>query len=374
MKKLLYPLTGLAAALAVILFRVRHDRLWTIWLYHIKIGGRFFRPDLLLTAVTGHRLVSITALAGGILLCALLLLFLDSPISDRLFIRKLFPGLRIGYVFSASLLLVIATAVIVGVCITGKADEIRELADLQAQICETGEIIHAGGQVFDNEGNPYLYTNSMESITNCVRQGSPFVELDFQLTTAGYPVCVPNWNALLDENGDCSEEALSLEEFRKRKVMGIFTPMTLDDLAVLMKENPGMYIIVDIRGKFFPCLKSILAACPDLRDRFIIQIYHEKHYKAVYTMGFHRIIYTLFRTVERERSPERLSRFADSSILLGLTMRTEIFYQEDLHTGLLALDIPLFVHTIDDENEKKQLQKDGAAALYTNISAQAGQL
>ena len=373
MKKLLYPLTGLTAALAVILFRARYDRLWSIWLYHIKIGGRFFRPDLLLTAFTGHQLVTVVSLGGGLILCALLLLFLDSPVSDRLFIRRLFPGLRIGHIFVVSLLLAIAAAVIIGGGIASKADEISDLANLQAQICDTGEIVHAGGQIFDNEGNAYFYTNSIESVANCVRQGHPFVELDFQLTSDGYPVCVHNWSALLDENGGFSEEALTLDEFRKRKVMGIFTPMTLEDLTELMEESPGMYIIVDIRGKFFPCLKSILAACPDLRDRFIIQIYHEKHHKTVYNMGFHRIIYTLFRTVERERSLERLVPFSGSSILLGITMRPNIFYQDDLHAGLLALDVPLFIHTIDDEGEKKQLREDGAAALYTNIPEQTGQ-
>lgn len=153
--------------------------------------------------------------------------------------------------------------------------------------------------------------------------------------------------------------------------MGIFTPMTLDDLAAVMEENPGMYIIADIRGKLAPCLKSILTACPGLRDRFIIQIYHEKQYETVYAMGFHQIIYTLYRTSEEEHSLERLRRFSGRSILLGLTMRTAIFYQEDLHTGLLALDLPLFVHTIDNEEEKKQLHQDGAAAIYTNISTRA---
>ncbi|MBO7711871.1 MAG: hypothetical protein J6S83_15480 [Lachnospiraceae bacterium] len=371
MKKLLYPLTGLTAALAVILFRVRHDSLWTSWLYHAKTGGRFFQPGLLLTAVTGHRLVSALALAGGILLCGLLLLFLDSPLSDRLFVRKLFPAMRIGHVFTLSLLLLLVMAVMIGAGMAGKADEVRELTSLQARIRESGEIIHAGGQVSDSEGNAYSYTNSLESVMNCVRQGNPFVELDFQLTTDGYPVCVHGWNALLDEDGSFSEEALSLDEFRSRKIMGIFTPMTLDDLAAVMEENPGMYIIADIRGKLAPCLKSILTACPGLRDRFIIQIYHEKQYETVYAMGFHQIIYTLYRTSEEEHSLERLRRFSGRSILLGLTMRTAIFYQEDLHTGLLGLDLPLFVHTIDNEEEKKQLHQDGAAAIYTNISTRA---
>ena len=372
MKKLLYPLTGLAAALAVILFRVRHDSLWTSWLYQVKTGGRFFQPGLLLTAVTSHRLVSVMALAGGILLCVLLLLFLDLPVSNRLFVRKLFPGLRIGHFFTVSLLLLLAMIIMVGTGMAGKADEVRELASLQAQIRESGEIIHAGGRVFDNEGNAYSYTNSLESVTNCVRQGSPFVELDFQLTTDGHPVCVHSWNALLDENGSCSEEALSLDEFKERKMMGVFTPMTLDDLAALMEESPGMYIIADIRGKLAPCLKSILAAYPGLRDRFIIQIYHEKQYETVYAMGFHRIIYTLYRTSEEEHSLERLRRFSGRSILLGITMRTAIFYQDDLHAGLLGLNLPLFVHTIDNEDEKKQLQSDGAAAIYTNISTREG--
>lgn len=128
-------------------------------------------------------------------------------------------------------------------------------------------IYHAGGEI---EGN--VYTNSLEAVEKTLSEGNCFIEMDLRYTSDNYLVCAHNWSdAFLDV------EDPTLEEFLSTKIQGKFTPLTAEHLIQIMRENPEMRLVTDIKGADVCTVISDLAVLaegdPSILDRFIIQLY-----------------------------------------------------------------------------------------------------
>ena len=63
------------------------------------------------------------------------------------------------------------------------------LLRLRQQRTEDGCIIHAGGYVTLSDGTQVSYTNSLEALENCWRNGKRFCEIDLQETADGTLIC-----------------------------------------------------------------------------------------------------------------------------------------------------------------------------------------
>ena len=64
-----------------------------------------------------------------------------------------------------------------------------DLQRLRQQLAEDGCIIHAGGYVTLSDGAQVSYTNSLEALENCWRNGKRFCEIDLQETMDGTLIC-----------------------------------------------------------------------------------------------------------------------------------------------------------------------------------------
>lgn len=240
-----------------------------------------------------------------------------------------------------------------------------EIYDTRDVIEKSRYIIHAGGFIEGKNGERYDYTNSKDALLNAYEQGNRVIEIDFMKAADGKIICGHN-----DENwckGIDSDKPLSSVEFEEAKIYGEFQTMSLSELIQFMRKHDDLYIVTDVKdGNNYFCM-TISQECPDLKDRFIIQIYHKEEYEDVYYMGFHKIIYTLYKSSEKELQTDVLQNFAKDYPLVGFTFFYYIADDEDFFSGMQRTKVPLYVHTLNDEREIEQYFSKGISAIYTDV-------
>ena len=226
-------------------------------------------------------------------------------------------------------------------------------------------IIHAAGFVQNAAGEQVPYTNSRDALLNCYADGNKISEIDFRISSDGFLVCTHEWNQAY-KDGKPLSDAVTQAEFLTCKIYGEFTAMTLSDLALFMREAEDFRIVTDIKDNNIAGCAIIARTCPDLLDRFIIQIYHAYEYDIIRALGFRNIIYTLYRTSESERNPAVLEKFAQTHPLVGFTYWDS--WADTYLDTCKRMGIPSFVHTVNDREKREEFLRAGVAAVYTDVT------
>jgi len=192
------------------------------------------------------------------------------------------------------------------------------------------------------------------------------VELDFNFTSDGELVCIHDWSPEYVE-GIEHGVALSYDEFMSSEIYWNFTPLDLTCVASFLREHPEIYIVTDIKTDNVMGVREIAETCPDLKDRFIIQIYSAAEYDAVRELGFDNVIYTLYMLPWHEKvDTDALVKFESSHPLVGFTFPAELCDIEGFLEGILESGVPLYVHTINDADEAKSYIERGITGVYTD--------
>ena len=244
----------------------------------------------------------------------------------------------------------------------------REIEAVREALSETGRVVHAGGFLWTDSGDLVAYTNSYDALVNMYEQGNRVCEIDIRETADGVLVCAHGDDAHLATGSDLPVTATA-QEFADTLIFGEFLPMTVDMLADFMREHPDLYIITDAQGNNLGICRKLAGACPDLRDRFVIQIYHENEYDAVRGMGFQSIIYTLYRSEDTERNLWQVARIAQTHELVGITAQWELFGSLKNRMAMAHSGTPYMFHTVDDLHVmEKMLRKPYVYAVYTDFT------
>jgi len=242
-----------------------------------------------------------------------------------------------------------------------------ELMRLRQQLAEDGCIIHAGGYVTLSDGTQVSYTNSLEALENCWRNGKRFCEIDLQEASDGTLICGHG-----DENelvfGTGLPTTASGADYLSCRIYGELTPLSAEDLAAFMRGHPGFYVFTDVKSDNLRVCRRLAEAFPDLRSRFIIQIQLPEEYETLRELGFPYITYPIFKTPDEQRGLLRLTAFAKNHELLALILPNG-YYSPDsklLLAGKL-IRTPLILHTLNNSWEIEYYLKNHlATAVYTD--------
>jgi len=227
---------------------------------------------------------------------------------------------------------------------------------------DTRYIIHAGGSV-----DGYAGSNSLEALQQAYEAGHRVIEMDFQFTSDGELACIHDWYRQYTKAVETDGVAISLEQFLSMPIYDRFTPMSLEDLAVFLREHPDLYIVTDIKTDNIAGAEKIAADYPDLQDQFILQIYHGDQYEPARQAGFEYIIYTLYALDWFSKTDtDALCAFAAEHKLLAYTFSYELCRVEGYLEGMLQAGVPLYVHTINGEEEAALYFSMGFSAVYTD--------
>ena len=242
-----------------------------------------------------------------------------------------------------------------------------ELMRLRQQLAEDGCIIHAGGYVTLSDGTQVSYTNSLEALENCWRNGKRFCEIDLQEASDGTLICGHG-----DEDelvfGTGLPPTASGADYLSCRIYGELTPLSAEDLAAFMRGHPSFYVFTDVKSDNLRVCRRLAEAFPDLRSRFIIQIQLPEEYETLRGLGFPYITYPIFKTPDEQRGLLRLTAFAKNHELLALILPNG-YYSPDsklLLAGKL-IRTPLILHTLNNSWEIEYYLKNHlATAVYTD--------
>ncbi len=217
-------------------------------------------------------------------------------------------------------------------------------------------VVHAAGRLrgVDESGveRDYDGSNSLEGLIRCAEAGARAVELDFNFTSDGKLACIHDWHpeyAAELEPG----VAPTLDDFLTYRIYGQFTPLWIETVAAWLRENPGVWVVTDIKDRNIEGCRAIAEACPDLKDRFLVQIYREEEYAPIRELGFDYIVFTLYMLDWNSKTDwKSLGEFAGTHPLVGFTFSYELCSVDGYVEGMLSTGVPLYVHTINENFEE----------------------
>lgn len=231
-------------------------------------------------------------------------------------------------------------------------------------------VIHALGTI---EGE--TYTNCKEALENSFSDGNRVFECDMILTADQKLVACHDWGVGMQE-GVSEDNIPTKEVFMNTKIYGKYTPLSIDEIVLFMKEHKDVYIVTDTKAaegdyynvEFQEVVNAARAyGCEEVLDRFIIQIYHAYMYGDIQKIyPFKNIIYTLYEEGYRG-NPEDMKQYAEFCRLNQIdviTMR-EDYYADELNSICQDYGVQLFVHTVNDDSRKKYFFERGVG-IYTD--------
>ena len=218
-------------------------------------------------------------------------------------------------------------------------------------------VAHGGGAI-----NNIAQTNSLEALNYNYKRGFRFFEIDFEWTSDKELVLIHDWKECLKRLFNAEPEVCSLEKFKGLKMVSGLTQMALKDMIKWMASYPDIYIITDIKSDNIKGLNKIADEYPDLKNRFIPQIYRYEEYEKAKGMGFHNIILTLY--VMNYADNETVA-FLERHKVSALTI-WHYRANQDFVDKLKKLNIFIYVHTVNDVKLKDILKKIKVNGFYTD--------
>ncbi len=222
-------------------------------------------------------------------------------------------------------------------------------------------VAHAGGGIHGE-----TYTNSLEALNENYKKGFKFFEIDFSFTKDNRLVCLHDWEINFAQRfGHYPNEKPTLIEFEKLvKDQKQIHNCTLDGLAKWLKQHPSAFIITDVKERNIEALSIIYDKIPDASHRIIPQIYYPENFDKAKKIGFKQVIWTLYRYAGDNHSViEWAKKFKGPFAITMARDRADSELPRNLH----ALNIPTYVHTINDTREYEKYKTKGITEIYTDF-------
>ena len=192
--------------------------------------------------------------------------------------------------------------------------------------------------------------------------------MDFSVTSDNKIVCVHDWNVAVLPKYERVAFPLSYIDFMRAKIYGQYTPMSLQNVISYMTLYPDLRIITDTKLGQDVLLKTIAEKYPSFLERFIIQIYEPEQYDTYSSYGFTNIILTLYNLPNTVKAdPDQVIALVGDRKLYGLAFPEELAWNEGYVDALLSLDIPLYVHTVNNIDNIKFFRSIGITGVYTDL-------
>lgn len=231
-------------------------------------------------------------------------------------------------------------------------------------------IAHAMGLIDDAD-----YTNSLEAFERNYELGNRVFEVDFRTTIDDKLVAVHDWNQGYQEGID-AEHVPTEKCFTDTLILEKYTPLTLENILILMKEYEDIYIVTDTKSRNLEKEKRIFeeiyrvainTGTTEVLDRIIVQIYNDEMLETIREIyDFPSIIYTLYLDWDGEiENFVHYCRFCKNNNIKNITMWNYLATPEILSIAN-DFNINIYVHTVNDLKEAQELMNLGVKGVYTD--------
>lgn len=234
-------------------------------------------------------------------------------------------------------------------------------------------IAHALGGL---DGKEYL--NSRESFLSMYNQGVRLFELDLSRTSDGVWVCRHNWNESMGQWEGTGKKVLTERAFTSNKIYGKYTPMTLEDFFLLLKDYPDAFVMIDSKQYSIRNYQMTLedyceyveiaqaAGAGEVLNQIIPEIYNKAMFPGTAMIySFPSYIYSLWQEYSTE-DLEGIASFCREKKIPAATIywkywsyeAEEIFEKQGIH---------LYVYTVNDRNQARKYIAAGAEGICTDF-------
>ncbi len=134
------------------------------------------------------------------------------------------------------------------------ADVLREPVPVPALLLRSAPelIAHAGGTI-----DGVSYTNSREALLSAVDQGFRLIEVDLRKTLDGHYFGVHRYREFRRLTGQrFFYLPPTSRAVRESKILGHYTPLMLTDIAGILKDHPGVFLVTDKARDYETLLKE----------------------------------------------------------------------------------------------------------------------
>ena len=233
-------------------------------------------------------------------------------------------------------------------------------------------IAHALGGIGDK-----TYLNSKESFLAAYQMGCRLFEVDLTRTADGVWVCRHSWKQSLGQWDGEEAKVLSSEEFLASPIYGKYTPLTFEDLMLLLKEYPDAFVMLDSKQYSLRNYQTTLddyvdyldmareAGAEDAIDQIIPEIYNQAMFAGTALLyQFPAYIYSLWK----EYSEEELGEIAEFCQEKGIGAATLYYkyWSEDVQKIFDENNIKLYIYTVNDLDAAREYRKKGAAGICSD--------
>ena len=151
-------------------------------------------------------------------------------------------------------------------------------------------IAHAGGGIDDLK-----YTNSLEAVNKSIKDNFKLIELDIRETLDNVFVGVHEWkefkkitNIKKNDENELNNEALLLNEFKKKKIYKKYTPLDIISINDIFRKNNELILLTDKTNNFSK-LNSDLNFD---KKRIMVEVFGKKNYFKSISEGIINPIYS----------------------------------------------------------------------------------
>lgn len=238
-------------------------------------------------------------------------------------------------------------------------------------LASTQVIAHGLGEV---GGTATL--NCLEGFLENYAKGVRVFEADLRLTADGKVVLRHDWRGGWQE-GVSEADIPTREAFLSKPILERYTPLSFQDLLLLLDEYPDVAVITD--SKFTDTdvaaaqFGMMVADARELGlsyvfDRIIVQFYNQNMQKALDSAyGFPHYIYTLYNEgfSGTEDAFRTLAGYCASHGVEGITM-WDYWWKPAFAPIAQEYGVRVYVHTVNDLEAAQGLLASGVSAVYTD--------
>ena len=208
-------------------------------------------------------------------------------------------------------------------------------------------------------------------------KGVRVFEVDLRLTADGRVVLRHDWRGGWQEG--VNESVIpTLEDFLAKPILEEYTPLSFQDLLLLLDEYPDVAVITD--SKYTDTDVAVVqfgAMMADARelglsyvfDRIIIQFYSQDMRDALhYAYGYSHYIYTLYNEGfgGTEDAFRILAAYCAQNGVEGITM-WDSWWKPAFAPIAQEYGVKVYVHTVNDPASARELLASGVSAVYSDV-------
>ena len=207
---------------------------------------------------------------------------------------------------------------------------------------------HAFGKI-----NNETYTNSKEALDNALNNGVKAFECDVCMTCDNVPVMAHE----ISEN-------LTFDEFINSKIRGQFTPLSLEMIVNLMRENQELFFFIDTKnGETKFVAKWLKENAIDVIDRFIVQIGYIKDYKEVCKIHKFKYFHWNFSI---DRNVNQHLAFVVRNKIYTCSVPHHIIKNNKTLRYLKKYNVKPYAYTINSSNFRDELYNKGVWGIISD--------